>query len=203
MNIYLFNIGSNINRIRELLGWSQAELANKMGISQQSVNNLEKDPTNLSKMHAITLYTIVLDEIEKRKTQIDNIDFSIWNDSSKREALIKKASSASSLTSTLVIMGALTLPVSATLLAVGRIALAASMVNGRSGIKDAQKKFANFANILAKPKKAKDEKISGDEVKAMYLESIDSLKVQINAFYWNEEDSVADVLGKIDENESA
>lgn len=78
MNVYLMCIGSNLSKIREILGWSQQELCNKVGISRPVISNIEKSPDKTTKMFALALYTVSFNEIECRKEFLNNLDYNAW-----------------------------------------------------------------------------------------------------------------------------
>lgn len=49
MNYFVQGLGSQISEIRNLLGWTQKDLAKKIGISRSSIVKIENDPANMKK----------------------------------------------------------------------------------------------------------------------------------------------------------
>jgi DNA-binding XRE family transcriptional regulator len=75
MNYYITGLGSQISEIRNILGWTQEDLAKKIGISRSSIVKIENDPTNMKKYIAYSLYLVVTDEVKRKKSEFKKIDF--------------------------------------------------------------------------------------------------------------------------------
>ncbi|MFW5891730.1 MAG: helix-turn-helix domain-containing protein [bacterium] len=102
MNYYITGLGSQISEIRNLLGWTQEELAGKIGISRSSIVKIENDPTSMKKYIAFSLYLVVRDEVRRRKNEAKGIDFN-----KKTEEIIKQLKEKVGITSKLVSSSAL------------------------------------------------------------------------------------------------
>ena len=75
MNYFVQGLGSQVSEIRNILGWTQEDLAEKIGISRSSIVKIENDPTSMKKYIAFSLYLIVTDEVKRRKNEAKRIDF--------------------------------------------------------------------------------------------------------------------------------
>ncbi|MHC0037738.1 helix-turn-helix domain-containing protein [Pseudoneobacillus sp. C159] len=73
MNSYLLMLGSSIPEIRLILGLSQDELANMIGISRPTVIKIEQDPSKLTKTFAFALFVVVANELKKRTRKLEEI----------------------------------------------------------------------------------------------------------------------------------
>lgn len=54
----------NLKNIRETLGWTSEDLANLIGVTKQTISNLENNRSKLSKLHFIAIRTVIDYEIE-------------------------------------------------------------------------------------------------------------------------------------------
>lgn len=79
---------AHIGDIRKLLNWTQDELSQKIGVSRPTIVNIEKDPTKMSKIIALALFTITFAELSIKATELETIDFSKWKVKESREELI-------------------------------------------------------------------------------------------------------------------
>lgn len=102
MNYYITGLGSQISEIRNILGWTQEDLAKKIGISRSSIVKIENDPTNMKKYIAYSLYLVVTDEVKRRKNEAKEIDFN-----KKTEEIIEQLKEKVGITSKLVSSSAL------------------------------------------------------------------------------------------------
>ena len=73
MNLLQLHIGSRLAELRELLGWTQDNLAGKIGLSRTMVLTMEKDPARLDRMAAISLFTIVSNEMANRRNKLEKL----------------------------------------------------------------------------------------------------------------------------------
>jgi DNA-binding XRE family transcriptional regulator len=89
MNRYLYKLGTQLGDIRKLLGWSQGELARRLGVSRPTILYIEKDPAKMSKTIALALVAVVIFEIGARLSYIEQADFNQWNDAGRREAFLR------------------------------------------------------------------------------------------------------------------
>jgi DNA-binding XRE family transcriptional regulator len=102
MNYYITGLGSQISEIRNILGWTQEDLAKKIGISRSSIVKIENDPTNMKKYIAYSLYLVVTDEVKRRKNEAKGIDFN-----KKTEEIIEQLKEKVGITSKLISSSAL------------------------------------------------------------------------------------------------
>ena len=58
----------NLKSIREILNWTSEDLGNLIGVTKQTISNLETKNSKLTKLHYIALRTVVDFEIEKLKS---------------------------------------------------------------------------------------------------------------------------------------
>ena len=58
----------NLKSIREILNWTSADLGDLIGVTKQTISNLETKNSKLTKLHYIALRTVVDFEIEKLKS---------------------------------------------------------------------------------------------------------------------------------------
>ena len=72
----------NLKEIRESLGWTSENLANLIGVTKQTISNIETRKSKLSKLHYIAIRTVVDFEI----TQLKEID----SDKAKKAELLIK-----------------------------------------------------------------------------------------------------------------
>jgi DNA-binding XRE family transcriptional regulator len=84
------------------LGWTQEDLAKKIGISRSSIVKIENDPTNMKKYIAYSLYLVVTDEVKRRKNEAKGIDFN-----KKTEEIIEQLKEKVGITSKLISSSAL------------------------------------------------------------------------------------------------
>ena len=87
----------NLPLIRRAAGWSAEEFGKRVGISRQSINNLENGKYNLTKPHYVAMRYVLNEEIEKypgEETEmlrvvldafVDNPDKEIYTDEVKEE----------------------------------------------------------------------------------------------------------------------
>ena len=58
----------NLKSIREILNWTSADLGDLIGVTKQTISNLETKNSKLTKLHYIEIRTVVDFEIEKLKS---------------------------------------------------------------------------------------------------------------------------------------
>lgn len=58
----------NLKSIREILNWTSEDLGNLIGVTKQTISNLETKNSNLTKLHYIAIRTVVDFEIEQLKS---------------------------------------------------------------------------------------------------------------------------------------
>ena len=58
----------NLKSIREILNWTSENLGNLIGVTKQTISNLESKNSKLTKLHYIAIRTVVDFEIEKLKS---------------------------------------------------------------------------------------------------------------------------------------
>lgn len=58
----------NLKSIREILNWTSEDLGNLIGVTKQTISNLETKNSKLTKLHYIAIRTVVDFEIEKLKS---------------------------------------------------------------------------------------------------------------------------------------
>lgn len=59
---------NNLKDIRLILNWTSSDLGNLIGVTKQTISNLEKLNNRLTKLHYIALRTVIDFEIENLKT---------------------------------------------------------------------------------------------------------------------------------------
>ena len=59
---------NNLKAIREILNWTSSDLSNLIGVTKQTIRNLETQKSRLTKLHYIALRTVIDFEIENLKT---------------------------------------------------------------------------------------------------------------------------------------
>ncbi|MBZ2057691.1 MULTISPECIES: helix-turn-helix transcriptional regulator [Streptococcus] len=59
---------NNLKSIREILSWTSADLGDLIGVTKQTISNLETKNSKLTKLHYIAIRTVVDFEIEKLKS---------------------------------------------------------------------------------------------------------------------------------------
>ena len=59
---------NNLKAIREILNWTSSDLGNLIGVTKQTISNLETQNSRLTKLHYIALRTVIDFEIENLKT---------------------------------------------------------------------------------------------------------------------------------------
>ena len=59
---------NNLKAIREILNWTSSDLGNLIGVTKQTISNLETQNSRLTKLHYIALRTVRDFEIENLKT---------------------------------------------------------------------------------------------------------------------------------------
>lgn len=66
---------NNLKAIRVILNWTSSDLSNLIGVTKQTISNLEKNNSRLTKLHYIALRTVIDFEIENlKKTDRDRAD---------------------------------------------------------------------------------------------------------------------------------
>ena len=58
----------NLKSIREILNWTSADLGDLIGVTKQTISNLDTKNSKLTKLHYIAIRTVVDFEIEKLKS---------------------------------------------------------------------------------------------------------------------------------------
>lgn len=76
MNTYLLNFATQIPRIRQLLNWTQDDLARRTGISRSTIVAIENDPGKLLRYMAMAIFVAVSAELHTRKQTLAEIDWS-------------------------------------------------------------------------------------------------------------------------------
>ena len=90
------NFRDNLTLIRRSVGWSAEEFGKRVGISRQSINNLESGKYKLTKPHYVAMRYVLNEEIKNnpRDTDmlrivlevfVDNPDKDIYTDEVKKE----------------------------------------------------------------------------------------------------------------------
>lgn len=66
---------NNLKAIREILNWTSSDLSNLIGVTKQTISNIETQKSRLTKLHYIALRTVIDFEIESlKKTDRDRAD---------------------------------------------------------------------------------------------------------------------------------
>ena len=70
MNLFLLPIAGHLADLRSLLGWTQDDLAKKIGVSRSYIVSMEKDPSRFDQLTAMALFTAVKVEIDMRRKKL-------------------------------------------------------------------------------------------------------------------------------------
>ena len=111
----------NLKSIREILNWTSADLGDLIGVTKQTISNLETKNSKLTKLHYIAIRTVVDFEIEKLKStdsdrakraemllevlskaEAENLDFDEISQASKLIVSSKSAAIAGKIIGTLI-----------------------------------------------------------------------------------------------------
>lgn len=111
----------NLKSIREILNWTSEDLGNLIGVTKQTISNLETKNSKLTKLHYIAIRTVVDFEIEKLKStdsdraeraemllevlskaEAENLDFDEISQASKLIVSSKSAAIAGKIIGTLI-----------------------------------------------------------------------------------------------------
>lgn len=111
----------NLKSIREILNWTSEDLGNLIGVTKQTISNLETKNSKLTKLHYIAIRTVVDFEIEKlkltdsdrakraemllevlSKAEVENLDFDEISQASKLIVSSKSAAIAGKIIGALV-----------------------------------------------------------------------------------------------------
>lgn len=68
--IQIKKLQSNMPLIRKIMGWSAVELADKIGVTKQTVSNLERSKTAMTTTQYIAIRAVLDYEISKRKDRV-------------------------------------------------------------------------------------------------------------------------------------
>ncbi len=64
-------LGENVLLFRQSLGWSAAELGERVGVTRQAINNIEKDPAKLSKTLYLAIRCVFAEEISSKPRETE------------------------------------------------------------------------------------------------------------------------------------
>ncbi|MBP2642567.1 MAG: Helix-turn-helix domain [Firmicutes bacterium] len=70
MNPYLIQVGEAIKPTRDLLDWTQKELADRIGLSCSTISNLENGPWRMTNTLALAVFSVVLTEMNRRIEEV-------------------------------------------------------------------------------------------------------------------------------------
>jgi len=145
-NLFIINLARQLPLIREKLGWTQEELARRLGLSRANIISLEQYPDKMGKSTALSLYTAVFGELSLKRRQYMALDLSRWDSGNPlaQAALLKQLHN----------------------IAWGRKRLAAVLVVG-SGREALANKTADLIKLLNHP-----EALTGTALSATDLEAI-------------------------------
>ena len=90
--LFLAQLAGRLPVIRETLGWSQAELAKRLGLSRDDMANIESNPNQMGKTVALALFTAVFGELNLKRRQYASLNFVLWsrNETTDREYLLQQ-----------------------------------------------------------------------------------------------------------------
>lgn len=97
MNRYLYYLGTNTSKIRQVLNLTQEDLAKLMGVSRPTIVKLEKEPDKMTRTLALALFGIVAIEIKKRLRNIKEINPADYKDIDKIGLLTEELKATSFL----------------------------------------------------------------------------------------------------------
>ena len=90
MSSFLFEFSKNISSIRQDLGWTQAELARRTGISRPAIVGYENGPKEMPRPYALAIYTVIVNEVERRREKFQELVSADWNDDQLRPQFIQQ-----------------------------------------------------------------------------------------------------------------
>ena len=70
IRIQIKKLQSDMPLIRKLMGWSAVELADKIGVTKQTISNLERSKTVMTKTQYIAIRAVLDYETNKRKDRV-------------------------------------------------------------------------------------------------------------------------------------
>lgn len=223
---YLDFLSENVTEIRKNLGWSQAELCDRLGISRPTISGIENGSGKLSKTVAYALYACVFGEIAIRRLRVQKIDYEMWANPNERKSLIKQlnkilwndennsfkwgailtsaagaagamsAMSAAGAVSAVSAAGAMSASSAAVAGSVGLIAPMAGLF-GPIGLAAA---VAGAAVAFAFPKKAKDDTVTtSDQVKSLAANTIEIQEYEVLVLFGLSTKNLAEYVAKIED----
>lgn len=157
--LYLIKLAGQLPIIREQLGWTQEELARRLGLSRANIVSVEQYPNKIGKTTALALFTAVFGELSLKKSQYDSLDFSLWDadNAENRKTLLKQMNS----------------------IAWGRKKLASALVIGP--IKDPlANKTVHLINLLNNPESASESSpLSKEDIQLILNSSMQHIEESI------------------------
>lgn len=116
INPYLIGLGSQFSKIREIMDWTQEDLAIAVGVSRPVITNIEKSPEKLTKAIALALFTVVSGEYKKRCQEIETaINETIWTDENSVRKTMKETYWGRKDLATIIITIGISMPVASLL----------------------------------------------------------------------------------------
>jgi len=172
MNYYLIGIGAQISEIRELLGWNQQQLAEKIGVSRSTLVRIEKNPNNIKKYIAHSLYLVVYKEIEDRKEKLEEINF----ETEDKDNLLEEINNKIGITSKTIVSSAIF-----------------------AGIGPA---LGSLAIALFSKNKADKSDINNEKVKEITAKSLTQIEKELNNYFGIKDlNNTKEFLNKIEKEE--
>ena len=89
MSSVLFEFSKNLSAIRQELGWTQAELARRTGISRPAIVGYENGPKEMPRPYALAIYTVIVAEVGRRREKLQDLVAADWSDGQLRHQFIQ------------------------------------------------------------------------------------------------------------------
>ena len=90
MSSILFEFSKNLSSIRQELGWTQAEVARRTGISRPAIVGYENGPKEMPRPYALAIYAVIVTEVERRRENFQELVSADWNNDQLRPQVILK-----------------------------------------------------------------------------------------------------------------
>lgn len=92
MNSMLTRMATNLPKTRQELGWTQADLAKRTGISRPVVVAVEKDPSKMTKTYALAIFMVVYMELTRRTDKLNALALSLTENPRNLPSVLKEMS---------------------------------------------------------------------------------------------------------------
>jgi DNA-binding XRE family transcriptional regulator len=72
LNPYLTKVGETVKPVRDLLNWTQAELAKQTGLSRATIVNIESEPWRVTRTSSLAIFSVILAEVARRTRLLED-----------------------------------------------------------------------------------------------------------------------------------